>query len=102
MKGGGNMTIKEIKEKGYKKITFDDMISFIEENFEGKELAKAKQEFTEWAMETSKAKDEDKKDKYNHLAVKKLFCEKYAPEIVPKKTKESIDRLAFIKEWANK
>lgn len=80
----------------YKEITLEDMINFIEENhpedaewfygiaYQLKDGAPCYQK----DKFTKQLKRDDKGNpipRYNHLNAKKAFCEKYMPDLLPKK-----------------
>lgn len=69
--------IFEAKE-GFKKITLDEMMEFIEANYPDDE-----EWFESIAFDTITKEDGTQDTKYNHLKAKKAFCEKYNPDLVP-------------------
>jgi hypothetical protein len=77
---------KAIEEWDYKKITFEDMISYIESIKNADEREEAKAWFKSIAVVDGK---------YKHLTAKKAFCRKYVPDIVPV-AKKKVD---ILKDW---
>ena len=75
--------------ESFKKITFEEMADFIEENHPNDKA---------WFKKVAyQDKDGKTLDKYNHLNAKLQFCKKYAPELIPEakaKQKPVTDRLA--------
>jgi hypothetical protein len=69
------MAVK-FEAESFKKITLDAMRDYIEENY-----PKDKAWFKKVAFED---KEGNKVEKYNHLNAVRKFCEKYAPELLPK------------------
>lgn len=77
---------KDIEEWDYKKITFEDMVSYIESIADADERKKAKDWFKSIAVVDGK---------YKHLTAKKAFCRKYVPTIVPV-AKKKVD---ILNDW---
>lgn len=73
------------KKWEFKKITFDDMKEYIEKN-----AASDKEWFKSVAI---------KEGKYQHLAAKKAFCEKYMPEIIPTKKPDKETKADILANW---
>jgi hypothetical protein len=81
------------KEYKFKTLDFNTMAEYIEE--------KAPQD-KEWFMKEScilvDVKEKDgtikKVEKYNHLQAKRVFCERYMPEILPKKKDQEPAKVA--------
>ena len=74
----------------YKKITFNDMVEYIENN-----ASKDKAWFKGEAM----ALDKKGNLKYNHLKAKKAFCERYMPELIPTKKETKTNKSDILKDW---
>ena len=72
--------------ESFKKITFEEMAEFIENNH-----PEDKAWFKKVAFQN---KDGEEVTKYNHLNAKLRFCEKYAPSLIPvaKEKKEPITK----------
>lgn len=77
---------KDIQEWDYKKITFEDMVSYIESIADADERETAKAWFKSIAVVDGK---------YKHLTAKKAFCRKYVPTIVPV-AKKKVD---ILNDW---
>lgn len=77
---------KDIQEWDYKKITFEDMVSYIESIADAEEREEAKAWFKSIAVVDGK---------YKHLTAKKAFCRKYVPKIVPV-AKKKVD---ILNDW---
>lgn len=73
------------KKWEFKKITFEDMKEYIEKN-----AASDKEWFKSVAI---------KGGKYQHLAAKKAFCEKYMPEIIPVKKAPKETKADILANW---
>lgn len=74
------------KKWDYKKITFEDMKKYIEEN-----AAKDK----EWFKGVAIGKD----GKYQHLIAKKAFCERYMPDIIPVRKPDKETKADILANW---
>ena len=74
----------------YKKITFEDMVEYIEKNAP-KDKA--------WFKETAMVVDKKGNYRYNHLKAKKAFCERYMPEIIPQKKEAKPNKSDILKDW---
>lgn len=74
----------------YKKITFEDMVDYIE--------TKAPKDKA-WFKENAFALDKFGNYKYNHLKAKKAFCERYMPEIIPPKKEKAPNKTDILKDW---
>ena len=74
----------------YKKITFEDMVEYIEKN-----APKDKS----WFKENAMAIDKNGTYKYNHLKAKKAFCEKYFPELIPQRKEQKPNKTDILKNW---
>jgi hypothetical protein len=85
--------MEQEKEYKFKTLSFDDMADYIEKH--------APQD-KKWFIEKSKAmmtvteKDGTVKkvEKYNHLQAKRVFCEKYMPDILPVKKENKTPKVA--------
>ena len=75
----------KFQAESFKKISFEDMASFIEENY-----PKDKAWFKSVVFET---------EKYNHLKTVRKFCEKYAPELLPKAKEKKPSVKDRLKDW---
>lgn len=82
--------VPKVKKNAYKKLTFDEMVKFIEES-----APEDKAWFKGVAFQT---KDGIATDKYNHLNAKLEFCKRYAPELIPEK-KEKKNKTDILKDW---
>lgn len=83
---------KECNNVEFKQITKEDMIQYILEY-----APKDKAWFKQVVIDNKKA-DKNGKEKINFLAIKRAFCERYNPSLIPKaKNKESI--LDMVKDW---
>lgn len=88
--------VKEIPvfNKEFSKITFDDMIDYIETYYPDDK--------TEFKINiyTETKKKGAKNSGYNHLATKRKFCEKYNPSLIPvKKEEEKAKKTDRIANW---
>lgn len=72
----------KFKATDFKKITFPDMADFIEENYPDD-----KEWFKGVCYQNKKG---EAVEKYNHLNAKLRFCEKYAPNLIPKAKKKEL------------
>ena len=78
----------------YKTITLAEMQDFIEKNH-----PEDKEEFKKHAIEFVKIKNTDGvKPVYRHMKARKYFCEKYMPELLPKK-KDKVKKSESILNW---
>lgn len=77
--------------ESFKKITFDEMADFIENNH-----PEDKAWFKEVAYQN---KDGEKVDKYNHLNAKLRFCEKYAPNLIPVAKPKEAPKAKRLENW---
>lgn len=75
----------------YKKITLDEMMEFIEENY-----PKDKGWFKKVAFQD---KDGNTTEKYNHLNAVRKFCEKYAPNLIPKAKAKKPSAIEKFEKW---
>ena len=62
----------------YKKISFDDMFNYIEENG-------TKEDKKEFKKQAFSDKNGNPLKKYNHLNAVRWFCKKYMPDLLPVK-----------------
>ena len=85
------MATKFKTENTFKKITFDEVVDFLEKN--GTEEQKKK--FKEACFSN---KDGEATDKMNWLNGKKWFCGEFAPELLPEK-KEVVLKSSRIANW---
>jgi predicted transcriptional regulator len=65
-------------EKGFKKITLEDMVDFLKAHG-------TREEKDQFKVECMKDKDGNTIDKYNHLVAVRWFCGKFIPNAVPKR-----------------
>lgn len=84
------MAVK-FEAEDYKKITLDEMMDFIEENY-----PKDKKWFKEVAFQD---KDGNTVEKYNHLNAVRKFCEKYAPELLPVAKEKKVPPTKRLENW---
>lgn len=82
--------VPKVKKNAYKKLTFDEMVKFIEA-----EVPADKSWFKEIAFQD---KNGNKVDKYNHLNAKLQFCKRYAPELIPER-KEKKNKTDILADW---
>lgn len=83
---------KECNNIPYKEITKEDMVNYILEY-----APQDKSWFKQVIKDNIKA-DKNGKERINFISIKKAFCEKYNPSLIPKgKKKESI--LDMVKDW---
>ena len=83
---------KECNNVDFKSITKEDMIKYILEY-----APKDKAWFKQVVKDNVKA-DKNGKERINFILIKRAFCERYNPSILPKaKNKESI--LDMVKDW---
>lgn len=83
---------KECNNVAYKEITKEDMVNYILEY-----APEDKAWFKQVVIDNNK-EDKNKNKRLNFLAIKRIFCERYNPSIIPKsKNKESI--LDMVKDW---
>lgn len=83
---------KECNNVDFKSITKEDMVQYISEY-----APKDKAWFKQVVIENIKA-DKNGKERINFILIKKAFCERYNPSLLPKaKNKESI--LDMVKDW---
>ena len=75
-----------IEEWDYKRITFEDMVRYIEAIPEADKREEEKKWFKSVALVNGK---------YKHLTAKKAFCRKFVPSIVPV-AKKKVD---ILNEW---
>ena len=80
----------KFKTADFKKITFDEMVDFIEANYPDD-----KAWFKQVCYQNKKG---EAVEKYNHLNAKMKFCEKYAPNLIPK-AKEKKLVTSRIADW---
>lgn len=81
---------KKYSGKDFKKITLEEMMDFIEENY-----PEDKAWFKKVAFQN---KNGEKTEKYNHLNAVREFCKKYAPDLIPK-AKEKVTVSDKLREW---
>lgn len=84
------MAVK-FKAENFKKITLDEMCDFIEKNYPDD-----KAWFKKVAYEDKEGKPVEK---YNHLNAVRQFCEKYAPELLPKKKEPKEPATKRLEKW---
>ena len=84
------MAVK-FEAEDYKKITLDEMLDFIEENY-----PKHKKWFKEVSFQD---KDGNTVEKYNHLNAVRKFCEKYAPELLPVAKEKKVPPTKRLENW---
>ena len=83
---------KECNNVQYKEITKEDMVNYILEY-----APKDKKWFKKVIEDNIKA-DKNGKERINFISIKRAFCERYNPSLLPKaKNKESI--LDMVKDW---
>lgn len=83
---------KECNNVDFKSITKEDMVQYILEY-----APKDKTWFKQVVIDNKKA-DKNGKEKINFISIKRAFCERYNPSLIPKaKNKESI--LDMVKDW---
>ena len=83
---------KECDNVPYKEITNEDMINYI------LEYAPKDKKWFKQVVEDSNKADKNGKKRTNFIAIKRAFCERYNPSLIPKaKKKESI--LDMVKDW---
>lgn len=75
----------------YKKITFEDMVEYIED--------KGGKEDKAWFKSVAIIKDKNGTMRYNHLVAKKAFCEKYMPELLPVKADKKPNKTDILNKW---
>lgn len=94
----------------YRGILLDEMISYLEKNGTDEDRKEfAKNCFTKYARDSKKNKKynadgtpkTEKADKLNLIYAKEKFCEKYAPELLPKKIERKKEPLksAKLQDW---
>ena len=66
------------EKKGFKKITLDDMVSFLKAHG-------TREEKDQFKVECMKDKDGNTIGKYNHLVAVRWFCDKFIPDAVPRR-----------------
>ena len=76
----------------YKKITFDDMFNYIEENG-------TKEDKKEFKKKAFSDKNDKPLKKYNHLNAVRWFCEKYMPDLLPVKKEAEPKITDKLKNW---
>ena len=77
--------------ENFKKITFEEMADFIEKNYP---------EDKAWFKEVAfQGKNGETLKKYNHLNAKLRFCEKYAPNLVPKAKEKKEPITKRLENW---
>lgn len=98
-----DVNLDYLREKGYKNISFSDMVAYIDN------YALDKKEWFKHVVESTRLLKDEKDEEtgevkkvlggYNHLATKKSFCKEFIPDIIPvaKPKRESV--LDFIKNW---
>lgn len=73
-------TIPKFEAESFKKITLEMMCDYIEKYFPDEK---------EWFKKVAyQDKEGNTVEKYNHLNAARRFCEKFAPELAPKKEKK--------------
>ena len=83
---------KECNNVPYKEITKEDMVNYILEY-----APKDKKWFKQVVEDNIKA-DKNGKERINFISIKKVFCERYNPSIIPtSKKKKSI--LDMVEDW---
>ena len=85
------MAVKFDAKKDFKKITLDDMCDFIEAHF-----PEDKAWFKKVAFQDATGANVGK---YNHLNAVRKFCEKYAPDLLPKPKEKPIPKTARFDKW---
>jgi hypothetical protein len=74
------------KKLEFKKITFEDMKEYIEQN---------EPQDKEWFKSIAI----DEKGRYQHLIAKKEFCKKYMPEIIPQAKPKKETKADILANW---
>lgn len=83
---------KECNNVDFKKITKEDMVNYILEY-----APEDKAWFKQVVIDNNKD-DKNKNKRISFIAIKRAFCERYNPSLIPKaKNKESI--LDMVKDW---
>ena len=82
---------EKFKAESFKKILFDDMYDYINENH-----PEDKAWFKEIAFQD---KEGNKVGKYNHLNAKMQFCKKYAPELIPVAKEKKVPVTKKLENW---
>jgi uncharacterized membrane protein YcaP (DUF421 family) len=83
---------KECNNVPYKEITKEDMVNYILEY-----APKDKKWFKQVIEDNIKA-DKNGKERINYISIKRAFCERYNPSLIPTaKKKQSI--LDMVKDW---
>ena len=84
-------TMAKFEAESFKKITFESMVEFIEKHYPQDKA---------WFKEVVfKDKDGNPTEKYNHLNTVRKFCEKYAPELLPKAKPKKLSVKDRLKDW---
>lgn len=74
----------------YGEIKFEDMKNYIDEK-----APEFKEVFKESILLTNKNGDL----RYNHAKAKRVFCEKFMPELIPEKKAPKKSKTQIIEEW---
>lgn len=83
---------KECNNVPYKEITKEDMVNYIIEY-----APKDKKWFKQVIKDNIKA-DKNGKERINFISIKKAFCERYNPSIIPKSNKKK-SILDMVEDW---
>lgn len=83
---------KECNNVPYKEITKDDMLNYIMEY-----AAKDKAWFRQVIKDNVKA-DKNGKERINFISIKREFCKKYNPSLIPT-SKKNLSLLELTKDW---
>ena len=74
----------------YNEIKFEDMKEYIDEK-----APEFKDEFKKAILIENKNGD----SRYNHAKAKRVFCEKFMPELIPEKKAPKKSKTQIIEEW---
>ena len=81
----------KFEAESFKKITLEAMADYIEANY-----PEDKAWFKKVAFQDKEGNDTEK---YNHLNAVHKFCERYAPELLPKAQNKKIPAAKRLEDW---
>ena len=85
---------KKFTAESYRKITLDEMVEFIEENY-----PEDKAWFKSIAFVDVKNKNGKKDKRYVHLNAVREFCNRYAPELIPQAKPKKMTAKEKLMNW---